>query len=115
MKGIASIQKQQAMKGGKNNRKLCPEGHIFFKSSDCPVCPVCEKKRKTVLGWMSALSAPAKRALENNGLTSLHKIAACTEKEILSLHGIGPSALPKLKSALLSAGLHFKQTTSNHE
>ena len=99
----------------KKNRKQCPEGHIFFKSSDCPVCPVCEKKKKPAHHWMSTLSAPAKRALENNGLTSLKKMARCTEKEILSLHGIGPSSIPKLKSALQSAGLNFKQSTSNHE
>lgn len=99
----------------KKNRKQCLAGHIFYKSSDCPVCPLCEKKRKPANEWMSALSAPARRALENNNLTSLKKIANCTEKEILTLHGIGPSALPKLKTALQAAGLTFKDTTSNHE
>lgn len=103
------------MAAAKKNRKQCPAGHIFYKSSDCPVCPVCENNRKPVNEWMSVLSAPARRALEKNGLTSLKKIANCTEKEILSLHGIGPSALPKLNTALQEAGLTFKPKISNHE
>jgi DNA-directed RNA polymerase alpha subunit len=103
------------MAAAKKNRKLCPAGHIFYKSSDCPVCPVCEKNRKPVNEWMLVLSAPARRALEKNNLNSLKKIAHCTEKEILSLHGIGPSALPKLKTALQEAGLKFKPATSNYE
>jgi len=88
----------------KKNRKQCTAGHIFYKSSDCPVCPICEKNRKPVNEWMSPLGAPAKRALENKGLTSLKKVAGCTEKVILALHGIGPSSLPKLKTVLKEAG-----------
>ena len=25
------------------NKKVCPKGHLFYKSSDCLVCPVCEQ------------------------------------------------------------------------
>jgi len=25
---------------------ICPEGQQFYKSSSCPVCPVCERERK---------------------------------------------------------------------
>jgi hypothetical protein len=24
--------------------KICSKGHRFYKSSDCPTCPVCEKE-----------------------------------------------------------------------
>lgn len=115
MRAATSNESQIQMATTKKNRKQCPAGHIYYKSSDCPVCPVCEKKRKPANDWMLTLAAPARRALENNGFNSLKKIAHCTEKEILALHGIGPSALPKLKSALQAAGLTFKLSTSNHE
>ena len=94
---------------GQKNRKQCPEGHVFYKSSDCPVCPVCEQKRKPASEWMNGLSAPARRALENKGLTSLKKLAGYTEKQLTGLHGIGPASLPVLKRALAKAGLDFKQ------
>ncbi|MDQ0657796.1 DNA-directed RNA polymerase alpha subunit [Paenibacillus sp. W2I17] len=55
------------------------------------------------------LSAPARRALENEGITTLLQLAEYTEKEILKLHGIGPSAMPKLRNALEEEGLSFKK------
>jgi hypothetical protein len=58
--------------------------------------------------FLSKLSAPARRALEGKGLTSLKKIAACTTKELLTLHGVGPSTIPILKEALQQEGLDFK-------
>ncbi len=61
------------------------------------------------------LSAPAKRALEKNGLTTLKKIAGITEKQILSLHGIGPSSLLPIKEALNAAGLTFKAESVDKE
>ncbi len=58
--------------------------------------------------FLSKLSAPARRALESKGLTSLKKIAAHTTKELLALHGVGPSTIPILKTALQEQGLDFK-------
>jgi DNA-directed RNA polymerase alpha subunit len=56
------------------------------------------------------LSAPARRALENKGITSLKQLSKFSEKEILQLHGIGPGSIPKLKDALKSVRLNFKNT-----
>jgi DNA-directed RNA polymerase alpha subunit len=85
--------------------KICEYGHRYFKSSDCPTC---EKERKPQQGFLSLLSAPARRALLNNGITSLEELTTYSEKEILNFHGMGPASLPKLRSALLESGLTFK-------
>jgi DNA repair protein RadC len=56
---------------------------------------------------MESLSAPARRALEGAGLTTLAKLAKTTEREILALHGMGPASMPKLRAALEKAGKKF--------
>ncbi len=88
--------------------KTCPEGHKFYKSSDCPSCPICEEERKPKDSFLALLVAPARRALENEGITSLEKLSTYSEKEILSLHGMGKSSLPKINDVLTKAGLAFK-------
>jgi hypothetical protein len=88
--------------------RTCPKGHTYYKSSDCPVCPICETERKPETGFLSTLGAPARRALENKGIKTVKQLSQYTEKEILSLHGMGKSTIPKLKDALESAGLKFR-------
>ncbi|MEW9052333.1 MAG: RNA polymerase alpha subunit C-terminal domain-containing protein [Neobacillus sp.] len=88
--------------------RVCEKGHQNFKSSDCPTCPVCEQERKPDNGFLSLLAAPARRALENNGITTLQQLANYSEVEILKFHGLGPSSLPKLRTALNTIGLSFK-------
>jgi DNA-directed RNA polymerase alpha subunit len=90
------------------NIRTCNKGHKYYKSSDCPTCPICEQERKPANGFLSLLSAPARRALENNGITSLQELSKCSEKEILQLHGMGPASLPKLRTALKENGLSFR-------
>jgi DNA-directed RNA polymerase alpha subunit len=89
--------------------KTCKKGHQFYKSSDCPTCPTCEKERKPDSGFLSQLSAPARRALENNGINTVEQLSKYTEKEILQFHGMGPASIPKLRAALEEAGLAFKK------
>lgn len=93
------------------NKKLktCPNGHTFYKSSDCPVCPICEQEKKPTTDFLSLLSAPARRALVGEGIETLEQLAAFSEKEILQLHGMGSSSLPKLRASLAARGLAFKQ------
>jgi hypothetical protein len=93
----------------KKQLRTCKKGHTYYKSTECPTCPVCEAERKPTEGFLSLLGAPARRALENKGIVSLQQLAACTEKEILSLHGMGPSTLPILKKALKKKKLSFKK------
>ncbi|MGF9966250.1 RNA polymerase alpha subunit C-terminal domain-containing protein [Bacillus rhizoplanae] len=88
--------------------RTCSKGHKYYRSSDCPTCPICEKERKPDNGFLSLLSAPARRALENNGITSLQQLSNFSEDEILQFHGMGPSSLPKLKTALQTNGLSFR-------
>jgi hypothetical protein len=88
-------------------RRQCPKGHVYFKSSDCPVCPRCEATRKPAADFLAELAAPARRALEGAGLTTLAKIAKRKESEVADLHGMGPSALGRLRIALGKAGLAF--------
>lgn len=94
----------------KKSLRICTKGHRYYKSSDCPVCPVCESERKPQNDFLSRFSAPARRALEQHGIFSEGDLTRFTEPEILDFHGIGKSSLPKLKEALISAGLHFKST-----
>lgn len=93
----------------KNILKTCEKGHDYYKSSDCPTCPICENERKPKDGFLARLSAPARRALENNDIQTLQKLASYTEKEILDLHGMGKASLPVLNTLLATEGLTFKQ------
>jgi DNA-directed RNA polymerase alpha subunit len=88
--------------------RTCSRGHQYYKSSDCPTCPVCEEERKPKDGFLSSLAAPARRALENNGITSLQQLSQHSEEEILKFHGMGKASIPKLKKALSVKGLNFK-------
>ncbi|MDF3027378.1 MAG: hypothetical protein K0S23_1685 [Fluviicola sp.] len=89
-------------------KRICKKGHHYFKSSDCPTCPVCEEERKSGAGIFSDLSAPARRAMENNHITTLEELSRYTEKEILQFHGIGKTSLPILRKLLSEQGLVFK-------
>lgn len=89
--------------------RTCDKGHQYYKRSDCPTCPMCEKERKPESGFLSQLSAPARRALENNGIHSLEILALFSEKELLQFHGLGPASIPKLKAALKEQEMSFKQ------
>ncbi len=97
-----------ALKEKKKALKTCPEGHKFYKTSDCPSCPVCEEQKKPKGGFLSTLAAPARRALENNGIKTLKQLAKFSEVDILKLHGVGPGSIPKLRDALQAEGLAFK-------
>lgn len=92
----------------KRTLRTCSKGHKYYKSSDCPTCPVCEAAKKPTEGFMAGLSAPAIRALKGVGISSLEKLAQHSKKEILELHGIGPSSILKLENALKTEGLGFK-------
>ena len=91
------------------NKRICPHGHTYYKTSDCPVCPVCELERKPVEGLFANLSAPARRALENENIRTVQQLASFSKKEILALHGMGPASIRKLSIALNKAGLGFKK------
>ncbi len=60
------------------------------------------------IDFFPGVSAPARRALQNNGIKTLKDLAKYTEAEILQFHGIGKTAMPILQKELQEKGLHFE-------
>jgi predicted RecB family nuclease len=92
----------------KTTLRTCDKGHQYHKSTDCLTCLICEEERKPKDGFLSLLAAPARRALENNGINTLKQLSKFSEEEILKFHGIGKASIPKLKEALAEKSLSFK-------
>lgn len=92
----------------KASLRTCTNGHKYMKSSDCPVCPICESENKPKDNFLSKLPAPARRALENAQIITIEQLTQYSEREILSLHGMGKSSIPKLKLILSENKLRFK-------
>lgn len=88
--------------------RICDKGHRYYKSTDCATCPRCEQEKSPSTGFMAGLASPVRRALEAEGITTLQELSVYSEKELLKLHGVGPSCLPKLRDALSEQGLAFK-------
>jgi hypothetical protein len=96
----------------KGTRKICSRGHVFYKSSDCPVCPMCWSgyyRKKAQSDFPSGLSAPAMRALQHAKIKNLSVLGKHTKSEILGLHGMGPSGVALLEKALRAKKLAFKK------
>ena len=89
--------------------KTCDEGHKFYKSSDCPTCPICAAENKPESGFLSLLSGPARGALEYAGISTIARLSQYSEREILNLHGVGPKSIPTLRKALADAELAFAE------
>lgn len=89
--------------------RICKNGHRYYRSSDCPVCPICESERNEAADFLSGISAPARRALESLGIKTLKQLSKFSEEDLLKLHGFGPGSIPKLKAFLKSEGLSFKK------
>jgi DNA-directed RNA polymerase alpha subunit len=89
--------------------RTCPKGHHFYKSTDCPTCPVCEELKKPTTGFLSLLSSPARGALLYAGIHTLERLSQHTEKEILQLHGMGEKTMPILRKVLADNSMSFRQ------
>lgn len=94
----------------KKTLKICSKGHQFYKSTDCPTCPVCEELNKPKTGFLSLLASPARNALMHAGINTLKQLSKYSEKEILKLHGMGPASIPTLRKSLAENGLSFKSS-----
>ena len=88
--------------------RICEKGHRYFKSSDCPTCPKCEALNKLNNEFLAQFASPVRRALQTKNITTAEQLAQYSEKEILALHGIGRSSLPKFYAALETVGLTFQ-------
>ncbi|UCZ55083.1 RNA polymerase alpha subunit C-terminal domain-containing protein [Bacillus shivajii] len=89
--------------------RVCEKGHKYYKSSECPTCPICDKESEPNSGFLAKLSSPARNALIHEGIETLDELSKYTEKEILKIHGIGPASLPTMRTSLEEEGLSFKK------
>jgi hypothetical protein len=80
-----------------------------LKNSDPPICLVCEQKRKPGDGLLSFLAAPARHALKSKAISTVEQLSKFRDSERLEIHGVGPSSIPKLRSALEAKGLSFRR------
>ncbi|MEQ8471300.1 MAG: DNA-directed RNA polymerase subunit alpha C-terminal domain-containing protein [Marinoscillum sp.] len=87
--------------------RTCEEGHRYYKSSDCPVCPICANEDKPD-NFLGKLSAPARRALMREGITTIELLANYSEEKISNLHGIGRNALDTLRSEMNKSNITYK-------
>ena len=55
------------------------------------------------------IGAPATRALNSIGVTTVEQLARYTEAEILELHGVGPRAIRILAPVMAELGVSFKR------
>ncbi|MCW7468653.1 helix-hairpin-helix domain-containing protein [Leptospira kanakyensis] len=59
--------------------------------------------------FLSFLGVPAQRALIRElGISKLEDLSRYTKKDLLRLHGFGPSSLPKLEAELTKRGIQWK-------
>ena len=55
------------------------------------------------------IGQPAHRALEEQGIVTLIQLCNFSEKELLTIHGVGPKAVKILKESLDKEGLSYKE------
>ncbi|MGN9807844.1 helix-hairpin-helix domain-containing protein [Micromonospora sp. BQ11] len=63
----------------------------------------------STLDTMPKIGAPATRALNDAGYTTLRQLAGVSRAELAKLHGVGPKALGIIQSALEQHNLSLDQ------
>jgi len=58
---------------------------------------------------LSLVGAPARRALEGVGIKTPVQLSKWSKEEVLQLHGVGTSSIPKLLKALRAKKLSFRK------
>jgi predicted flap endonuclease-1-like 5' DNA nuclease len=61
------------------------------------------------LDELPKIGAPATRALNNAGYTSLRQLAGVPRAELAKLHGMGPKALRIIEDNLTKQGLRLEE------
>ena len=64
-------------------------------------------KKPPAASYLPHLAAPASRALSAAGVVSLASLARMSEPQVMSLHGMGPDAMSRLKAAMKAKGIAF--------
>jgi len=65
--------------------------------------------KKQMQNDLPKTSAPAERALQNAGITTLKQLSGISEAELLQLHGMGQKAVGILRDALKANGMLFHE------
>jgi len=86
---------------------------LFTKAVIAQPARHVKKSKHRLLDFLALLSSPARNALLHYQIDTIEKLSALTEKEVLSLHGIGKASLPILRKSLAERGLTFKQAENN--
>lgn len=63
----------------------------------------------------TGLGKPAERALLRAGYDRLEQLSEISEADLKQLHGVGPKAIDRLRTALESQGLSFADETRTIE
>ncbi len=58
-------------------------------------------------GALPPIGSPATRALASVGITGLEQLQQHRAEDLLALHGVGPKAISRLRTALANQGLSF--------
>jgi predicted flap endonuclease-1-like 5' DNA nuclease len=59
------------------------------------------------IGDLPPLGRPANSALLQAGITTLAQVAEYSDRDLLTMHGVGPKAIRLLEAALAERGLRF--------
>ena len=65
-------------------------------------------KTQTESPFPKGVARPAQRALASLGIYRLEDVTTVTERELLALHGMGPTAVEAIKAALQAQGKSLK-------
>ncbi len=88
---------------------VCYRGHKYYKTKECPACPQCVIDRVAKKNFLSSLPAPARRSLENAGIRTPRMLSLKRKSELLALHGVSKTVIPKLKRILNRYDLEFRE------
>lgn len=102
-------QQMAKTKVPKSKERVCKNGHVFIKTSDCPTCPKCEQMKKPAQGLLASVSAPARRALEAAGIHQVKDLRRFSESDVMALHGIGRKVMLIIREIMSDAGIDFKK------
>ncbi|WKZ43521.1 MAG: DUF1801 domain-containing protein [Anaerolineales bacterium] len=70
---------------------------------------------KNLTSDLPNIGAPATRALEHQGYTTLKQLTKLSEAQLLQMHGVGPKAIRILKETFKAKGLSFKESKTGEK
>lgn len=104
--------KKTAKKSGRTPRKTAPVAPKRAAESTRKKVALQRSTDDTISGPPTAfppgMSNPATRALRSIGVTRVSELIAHREADVAALHGMGPSGVKALKTALKAQGKSFR-------